>query len=416
MRIAEIVEYFPAVSETFILRQMTGLAALGHEVDVFANRRPGRDHVVHSEVHDSGLDRRVRYVHGVHPAPPSLARDAALALRLAVQRPTVLRMLGRERSAPYGGRRELLPRLKVLAGRGGYDVVHCHFGSVGLAYRFAAEYWNAPLVVSFHGIDFSRDPRVLGPRVYEPLFAVANAVTVNCAYARDRLEELGCPPERLHILHLGVDPSDYTFRERGVNGRDEVRILTVSRLVEKKGVEYALRAVAQVARSGQRVRYEVIGDGPLRAELEALARSLGLDEQVTFRGSQEQQVVRSAMWEADIFLLPSVTAENGDQEGTPTVIIEASSSGLPVVSTFHSGIPEEVLDGRTGCLVPERDADALADRLRFLIAHPEVRATMGRAGRRHIEQQFDIRALNQQLEGIYDELVARHRTRPPTVV
>lgn len=416
MKIATIVEYFPAVSETFIVRQITGLAALGHTVDVFANRRPADAHVVHEAVRDHGLDQRVRYVHGVRPAPPSLARDAALALRLAVQRPSVLRMLGRERSAPYGGSRSLLPRLKVLAGRGGYDVVHCHFGSVGLAYRFAAEYWNAPLVVSFHGVDFSRDPLVLGPRVYEPLFETADAVTVNCTYARERLEALGCPREKLHILHIGVDPSDYTFRERGANGRGEVRILTVARLVEKKGIEYALRAVAQVACTNPCVRYEIIGDGPLRAELEALTRSLGLDGRVTFRGPQEQQVVRSAMWEADIFLLPSVTAANGDQEGTPTVLIEASSSGLPVVSTYHSGIPEVVLDGRTGCLVPERDADALADRLRFLIAHPEVRSTMGRVGRRHIEQQFDIRALNRQLEGIYTELVARRTVPRPSVV
>ncbi|HET7563613.1 MAG TPA: glycosyltransferase [Gemmatimonadaceae bacterium] len=415
MRIAEIVEYFPAVSETFILRQMVGLAALGHKVDVFSNRRPQDEYVVHEQVHDSGLDRRVRYVHGGRPVPQSLARDAALALRLAVQRPSVLRMLGRDRSAPYGGRRSLLPRLKVLAGRGGYDVVHCHFGTVGLAYRFAAEYWNAPLVVSFHGIDYSRDPLVFGPRVYEPLFEIANAVTVNCAYARDRLEQLGCPREKLHILHLGVDPSDYTFRERRENGRNEVRILTVARLVEKKGVEYALRAVAQVACTTPGVHYEIIGDGPLREELESLARSLGVDGCVTFRGSQEQHVVRSAMWEADIFLLPSVTAKNGDQEGTPTVIIEASSSGLPVVSTFHSGIPEVVLDGRTGCLVPERDASALADRLRFLIAHPEVRSTMGRAGRRHIEQEFDIRALNRQLEGIYTGLVAQRHAPQPTV-
>ena len=411
MKIAVVVDRFPVLSETFILRQITGLIELGHQVDIFANRRP-TEALVHQQVHDYRLDRRVTYVYDAGAPDVSWTRDAPLALHLGVRRPAALRMLGRERSAPHGGRRSLLPRLRVLLPRRRYDIVHCHFGNVGLAYRFAAAYWHAPLVVSFHGFDYSRDPQRYGPRLYEPLFAVADGVIVNSVHARGRLEALGCPRSVLHVLHYGVDRPTVAPRVHRARGSDEaVRLLTVARLVEKKGVEYAIRAVARVACAGTSLRYEIIGDGPLRAELETLARSLGVADCVVFRGAEEQQAVQAAMSEADLFVLPSVTAASGDQEGTPNVLMEASSYGVPVVSTYHSGIPEVVLDGRTGCLVPERDVPTLAERIAFLAAHPDVRTTMGRAARRHIEQHFDIHVLNRQLASLYSELVEQHGVR-----
>jgi colanic acid/amylovoran biosynthesis glycosyltransferase len=121
------------------------------------------------------------------------------------------------------------------------------------------------------------------------------------------------------------------------------------------------------------------------------------------------------MAEAHVFLLPSVIAADGDEEGTPTVLAEASCAGLPVLSTRHSGIPEMVLDGRTGFLVPERDVAALADRLEELLARPELWAEMGREGRRHVEAEFDVRKLNQRLVSLYAELGRRPAgsTAPP---
>jgi colanic acid/amylovoran biosynthesis glycosyltransferase len=412
LKIAVVVEQFPALSETFILRQVTGLVDAGHEVDIFSNRRPD-GHLVHEQVREYRLERRVHYVHTARTARSALLRDAGLLAQLSARRPDALRLLQREGSAPYGGRRSLLRRLRVLLPRDRYDVVHCHFGNIGLAYRFAAAYWRVPLVVSFHGFDFSRDPQRYGPRLYDPLFPVADAVTVNSEYARERLEELGCPPSALRILHYGVQRPAVpprTHRARGT-ADDPARLLTVARLVEKKGVEYAIRAVATVGATVPGVRYDIIGDGPLRPELEALARSLGVADRIVFRGPQEQRAVQAALAEADLFILPSVTAASGDQEGTPNVLMEASSYGVPVVSTLHSGIPEVVRDGETGFLVPERDVPALADRIAFLAGDPELRTTMGRAGRRYMEQCFDVQVVTAQLEELYREAIARRQAR-----
>ncbi|MBA2245204.1 MAG: glycosyltransferase [Gemmatimonadetes bacterium] len=406
MRIAFFLHSFPEISETFILRQATGLMDLGHTVDIFADQRPAPA-PVHEEVERYGLRERTRYLHAA--AGRGVGESLSSAAALLRHRGFVLRYLAHERA---GLLRDLadLTRLKVIGILPPYDVVHCHFGDIAMRYRFAAAFWQAPLVASFYGFDSSSYPHAEGRRVYAPLFRAAAGVTALSQHMAARLVELGCPAERLHILHIGADPE--RFRPAATPSVDPsapVRVLTVARLAEKKGIEYALRAVALAAERRPELRYEVIGDGPLRQPLATLADSLGLSGKVCFHSVQTEEFVQRAMQEADIFLLPSVTAANGDEEGTPTVLMEASSCELPVVSTLHSGIPEVVLDGATGFLVPERDVTALADRLHRLLGNAELRHMLGAAGRRHIETHFDTRKLSRQLEELYHEVLGSGR-------
>jgi colanic acid/amylovoran biosynthesis glycosyltransferase len=261
------------------------------------------------------------------------------------------------------------------------------------------------LVVTFHGYDFSTVPRVEGPDVYHNLFRDAGTVTVNCEYARERVRELGCPAERIQTLRMGVDLNEFAFQKHPRVVTDPVRVLTVARLVEKKGIEFAIRAIAHLREKHPGIRYDIIGDGPLRASLEKLVAELRLDEIVRFHGTASNQVVREKMKQAHIFLLSSVTAQNGDQEGTPVSLIEAQACGLPVISTRHSGIPEVVLDGESGFLVAERDAEALADKLSLLIENPRLCDQFGACGRKHVEAQFDVHRLNTELVRIYEQTV-----------
>ncbi|MBT8489145.1 MAG: glycosyltransferase [Gemmatimonadetes bacterium] len=401
-----VVHSFPSTSQTFIDRQITGLLDLGHEVRILAERRP-QDPVLHPAVREYGLQEKVTYVH-----EEELGRRALGAVigRLMLRKPSALGLLRRDRAARSGGRRVVCDRVKTLLDASPTDVLHYHFGYVGLRYAEVGRELGIPQIVSFYGWDCSGLPRQRGEDLYEPLFRGVDRVTVLSDNMKARLMELGCPPELLRIHHLGVDPSEYAHRERVHPAPGEpVRLLTVARLVEKKGVEYCLQAVAQVLASrgeaARGLRYDVIGDGPLRGDLEARASELGLDDSVRFHGSQDQEAVRRAMMSAHLFLLPSVTAEDGDQEGTPTVLVEASSTGLPVLSTWHSGIPEIVLDGQTGFLVPERDADALAERLGHLLDHPELWQTMGRDGRRHIEESFATPSLSRELVQHYRDIM-----------
>jgi colanic acid/amylovoran biosynthesis glycosyltransferase len=239
------------------------------------------------------------------------------------------------------------------------------------------------------------------------LFQEVDVVMGISRYAIQRLMQLGCPEEKLCVLHTGVFPARFPFRARHLEAGEPVRILTVGRLVEKKGLEYALRAVAEVRRCQSNLRYEIIGEGPLRSELEDLIRQLDLASIVNLRGAASADVVRRSFAESHLYLLASVTAGDGDQEGIPVSLMEAQSCGLPVVSTLHSGIPELVADGGSGLLVEERNVEHLARALLQLVQNPRAWPSMGEYGRKTVEARFDTAALNRDLLTIYERAISR---------
>jgi colanic acid/amylovoran biosynthesis glycosyltransferase len=207
----------------------------------------------------------------------------------------------------------------------------------------------------------------------------------------------------MHRLHVGLSPEEFPFLARTIQPGEAVRILTVARLVEIKGLDYAIRAIASVVRQHESVRYDIVGDGPERPKLAALIRQLQLESVVMLHGAQPADVVQKLMAQTHLFVLPSINL-HGDEEGTPVTLMEAQASGIPVVATRTGGIPEVVRDGESGFLVADRDAEALAKRLNHLIAHPEQWPEMGRRGRTHVEQHYDIRKLNQQLAELYRQM------------
>jgi colanic acid/amylovoran biosynthesis glycosyltransferase len=184
---------------------------------------------------------------------------------------------------------------------------------------------------------------------------------------------------------------------------EPIRILTVARHVEKKGLEYAIKAVAQLD-IDRPIRYHIAGDGPRREQLENLISELDATDRIEILGWQTQQEVAQLMADAHVFVLPSVTAANGDKEGTPTALLEAQATGLPVVSTTHAGIPEIVSDGDSGVLVPERDVSALADALENVTSHPERWAEMGQLGREYVESNHSIEAVTGELVSLYERV------------
>src|SRR6185503_6892032 len=194
------------------------------------------------------------------------------------------------------------------------EVMHAHFGPVGNSFRFVGELWQAPLVVSFHGYDFSTAPRKEGAGMYQKLFQTADAITVNSGYTAGRVEKLGCPPIKIHRLPVGLDPNEFPFRERSMKPGEPLRILTIGRLVEIKGHEFAIRAVGQLREKNASVCYDIIGEGPLRSRLEKLIEELGLRQTVRLHGALGGPEVKRFLSEAHLFLLASVAIE-GDEEG-----------------------------------------------------------------------------------------------------
>ena len=177
--------------------------------------------------------------------------------------------------------------------------------------------------------------------------------------------------------------------------------------MEVKGIEFGIRAVAKILPTHPNIRYQIAGDGPLLSELKELAAKLGVADCVDFLGGQTQQEVRELYGTSHLFMLPGVVARDGAEEGQGLVLIEAQATGLPVLATRVGGIPESVLDGESGFLVSERDMDALAEKLTYLIEHPELWPGMGRVGRAYVERNFNVNELNDRLVGLYHGLLSR---------
>ena len=361
-KILVVTGAFPLASETFVREQCVGLLEQGAEIDVLA-LRPGdgswsdRDRAV-------GLSGRVFQANIDRPLLSRLALAPMRFLSLCLASPSAA---CRAISPSLGWRATSGQLLEISRAMGSscrrYDAIHCEFGPMGriMLPVLDAGIVDGPLSVAFYGYDITRELQKHGDDVYRELFARASVLLPNSEYLASRLRGAGAPPEKVRLHRLGIRVEDFPQVDR--SGRDAPPVaLAVGRFVEKKGFEYLIRAMA-LAGERSLFRAKIIGDGPLRPSLEELARSLGVFERIDFVGWQTHAEVSRAMREADLLIAPSVLAADGDMEGMPLVIAEAMSSGLPVLGTRHSGIPEAVRDGENGIVVEERDVDALAEGL-----------------------------------------------------
>ncbi len=294
------------------------------------------------------------------------------------------------------------------------SLIHAHFGVDGVHALPLARRLGVPLVTTFHGFDATLSTAALlsSPAwINYPLFRrrlARDGDLFLCvsAFIRERVLAMGFPERRTLVHYTGVDWRAIRPRDPGEETRT---ILHVARLVEMKGTEYLIRAVAALARTHTQVRLDIVGDGTLRPRLQALAGSLGLASRVRFLGALPHAEALSHMRRAAMLVLPSVHTPTGRVEGLGMVLLEAAATGVPVVVSRVGGIPEGVLDGQTGVLVPERDAGALCAGMASLLDQPDTRRRMGAAARILVEQRFDIRRQGETLEGFYDAVRSRRR-------
>jgi colanic acid/amylovoran biosynthesis glycosyltransferase len=408
MKIAFVVGKFPLISETPILNQVTGLIDLGHEVDIFSFAR-GDNEVMHPDVQKYGLLAKAVYLDPLFAVSEGV-REVRLALDEKLSRnmgAKLLSPLNLFRFARDAVSLLLLYRSSLLDGKGPYDVIHCQMGTVGLKFLpfHRLRILGGKLIVQFRGEDITEFVKQRGDRVFLKLFRYGDYFLPVCDYLRNRAVKLGCPEDKISIMKSAIDCKRFVFLERRKPESGPTRIVFVGRLVEKKGVEYAIQAIEILKNRGYQAKLLIVGDGPLKQNLRNLCRDLAIENHVEFLGAKNHDEIVEILNTAHLFTAPSVTSRTSDQEGIPNVLKEAMAMGLPVVSTYHGGIPELVKDGISGFLVAERDFHALADRLGYLIDHPEKWLEMGRAGRQFVEKNYDKKKLNQQLVDIYHHVV-----------
>lgn len=279
-------------------------------------------------------------------------------------------------------------------------LLHVHFGVNARRALPLARSLRIPMLASFYGRDMYHCPEGEGElrRRYRRLFAQASGFVAEGPAARDRLVDLGCPAERVHIHRLGVDLEKIPFVERIPAADGSLRVLMAARFTEKKGMRYGVEACCRVAREDPRLTLTVVGDaGPalaeqrIRQELHDRVAVAGVGDRVRFAGFLGNAELHDLARGHDLFLHPSVHAAQGDAEGGhPVVLTEMAASGMPILATRHCDIPQVVIDGRTGWLTREREVDELADALRQALGDRARLREYGRNGRALIEERYDL--------------------------
>ncbi|PZU03390.1 MAG: colanic acid biosynthesis glycosyltransferase WcaL [Gordonia sp. (in: high G+C Gram-positive bacteria)] len=403
--IVYMVSRFPRTSETFIVRELDGLAGLGRFDVSVRSLFPSPDTAVHSVA-----ERWAAVL--VRPGAVAIARGVFWAL---VRHPlaflgVLATVIGEHLRAPRLGARALVTtaigcaHARDLAPRSRSAHIHAHYATypalaawvchrlTGISYSFTA-----------HAHDLYVDQVMLGRKVSD----AALVVTIS-DFNRAILTGLHTGTD-VHVVHCGINTSGYRFEPRVIPAQGPIRAVCVASLQEYKGHEVLLCALAKGGPGVGRIQLDLIGDGPLRDELEQLSLELGLADRVRFLGAQTETVVAAKLAAAELFVLPSVVAADGQMEGLPVALMEALASGLPCVSTSLSGIPEIIVDGVTGRLARPGDAKDLRDALESVVSGGEDVAGYAAAGRALVEQDFDLRTTVEKLADLLEPVFTNRR-------
>ncbi len=405
MKIAFIVGHFPQLSETFILNQITGLMDRGHQVDIYASSL-GNSTKIHPAITQYNLLERTHYF----PQVPEnflirIGEGLKLLFTQGYQDPG--RFLDALNIFKHGKLALSLWLLYTLIPNFDrqYDIIHCQFGTQscrGMAFQ-KINAPNSKIVTTFRGDDISRFVKERGENVYQELFKTGNCFLANCEFFKRRVINIGCDPNKIFVHRSGLNSRRFTFKPREFPTDGKIRIVTTGRLVEKKGIQYSIQAVAQQAKIHPNIEYNIIGDGPQKDQLQKLIDDLNANEFIHLLGWKHEDEIIEILDQSQIFIAPSVTAQDGNQDAPLNVLKEAMAMGLPVISTYHGGIPELVEDGISGFLVPERDAETLAEKLGILISNPQLWLDMGSSGRAYVEEHYNLDTLNDLLVKIYQQ-------------
>jgi colanic acid/amylovoran biosynthesis glycosyltransferase len=314
-----------------------------------------------------------------------------------------LKYIRRAEAVVYRGEFQVLDN---ILRRRGAQLMHIYFGHTGVHLLPFIKAWDKPCLVSFHGADITvREHQPGYAAQLRELLQTVPLVLARSQSLRDQLLELGCPPERLALNRTGVPLEQFPFVQRTLPEDGRWQVVQACRLIPKKGLVTSLQAFARFREHYPNATFVIAGDGPMREELQRWIGKLGLEKCVQFPGFLGQTKLHELYQSSHIFSHPSELMEDSNQEGIPNSMLEAMSTGLPVVATWHGGIPEAVEDGVNGFLVPEKDPQALCEAMRRIAASAELWSKMGRDASDFIMANFEQRAQIDHLERLYQRVI-----------
>ena len=349
LNILFLVGKFPYANQMYIINQITGLIDRGHTVTVLSQKRTTEEY----------CDALTPYAHALRVHYNQLPHDQK-----------------------------------------NFDVLLCQMADLGeWLLRLKADGLTGKTVIFCRGWDVS-SVLMQDPHRYDTLFRQTDLWLPVCDYFRRRLISLGYASDKITVLGSSVDCAQFKRKLHTTKQHEALRLVTVARMVPQKGIDDALQALSYLCKQYHNIEYIFIGDGILKSKLQERARRLGVEPFVQFVGQQTHDQIVDWLQDADIYIQPSKTSALQAQEGIPNALKEAMAMELPVVSTYHAGIPELIEQGVSGLLVQEKNARAISEAITYLIEHKKERVDLGRAARKKVMQFYDIDLINDQLDAL----------------
>lgn len=406
MKVGFFLLKFPLSSETFVLNQITAFIDMGYDVEIVALHKGDLENI-HAAYEVYHLADKTHWLLDEPQGKRAKLQYRGAAALQGITRTATWKALNASR---YGteARNLILAAICGLTRKTFHaDVFIAHFGPAGVTAAKLRELGviSGKIATVFHGIDIShREVLARYTPEYQTLFQRGDLMLPISHLWAGRLKKMGCPSEKIAVSRMGIDMKRFTLREVKEPG-EMLEILSVARLTEKKGLHVAIEACRQLKKQGVAFRYRILGIGPWERRLRTLIEQYQLDDVIEMPGFMPSHQVKEMLEQADVFLLPSITGTDGDMEGIPVALMEAMAVGIPVISTVHSGIPELVESGKSGWLVPENDAQALAERLAAFsqLDGEGITHIVGRA-REKIVTEFNQVFINNQLASLLQTL------------
>jgi colanic acid/amylovoran biosynthesis glycosyltransferase len=406
MKISFFLLRFPVASETFVLNQIAAFIDMGYEVEIVAIHKGDMTNT-HAVFDHYQLGEKTTWLLDEPNGKLAKLKSRAMNTLRGAGRLQTWRALNFGR---YGDEsRNMI--LSAICGRQpsplSADVFIAHFGPAGVTAAKLRELGllRGKIATVFHGVDVShRDVLNHYTPEYQQLFNRGDLMLPISRLWASRLQQMGCPAEKIAVSRMGVNMEKFSLRPLKAPGQP-LKMISVARLTEKKGLHVAIEACRLLRERGVDFRYHILGIGPWERRLRTMIEQFQLEEYVVMPGFKPNHEVKAMLDEADLFLLPSVTGADGDMEGIPVALMEAMAVGIPVVSTLHSGIPELIDADRSGWLVPEYDASALADRLaQFADVEQQELGAMLKRAREKVENEFNQQRIYRELASLLQTL------------
>ena len=412
MKILFFVAQFPCTSETFVLNQVTSMIDKGHDVRIYSWGKAD-PYCTHVDIEKYNLRSKTLYMDMEVPYNHAkrLLKIIPKVLKLFIKYGiSIFRLSSSKYGDPLRSKNLIQYYIaqRFLHFNWNPDIIISHFGDNGILITALRNAGVIPPTTKcftyFHAHEICRMSVKAIASFYRPMFNEYDTLLPINHLWKERLIAAGANPHKVIVLHMGVNLERFNYIENNIT-EDTIHILSVGRLCGQKGYEYAIRGVAEYVKyTKKKISYKIIGRGELEEKLKNLVNNINASDFIHFIGAQPQHVVAEEMEKANVFLLPSVTDDNGYMEGIPVALMEAMARGIICISTYHSGIPELIEDGRTGFLCKEKDSEGIAKALLKTESLSNIQLNSIRQNARStIESDFDVIKETQKLQELVEK-------------